>query len=85
MILLVPANPLRPRHPDEHFASEAQAARAAGLNVAVVDHDALVQGGDVRRAVASVSGSGMAVYRGWMLRREQYATFAEILAERGVV
>ncbi|MFF4875473.1 ATP-grasp domain-containing protein [Micromonospora sp. NPDC000668] len=85
MILLVPANPLRPRHPDGHFATEAQAARAAGLDVAVVDHDALVQGGDVRRAVASVSGSGMAVYRGWMLRSEQYATFAEILAERGVV
>ncbi|RGC65486.1 hypothetical protein C5N14_28190 [Micromonospora sp. MW-13] len=85
MILLVPADPLRPRHPDEHFAAEAQAARAAGLDVAVVDHDALARGGDVRRAVALVSGSGMAVYRGWMLRSEQYATFAELLAERGVV
>ncbi|PWR11163.1 hypothetical protein DKT68_06810 [Micromonospora acroterricola] len=85
MILLVPANPLRPRHPDEHFAAEAQAAQAAGLDVAVVDHDALARGGVVRRAVASVSGSGVAVYRGWMLRSEQYAMFAEVLAERGVV
>jgi hypothetical protein len=85
VILLVPANPLRPRHPDEHFAAEAQAARAAGLDVAVVDHDALARGGDVRRAVASVSASGVAVYRGWMLRSERYAAFAEVLAERGVV
>lgn len=85
MILLVPANPLRPRHPDEHFATEAQAARAAGIDVAVVDHDALTRGGDARRAVASVSGSGTAVYRGWMLRSERYAAFAELLAERGVV
>ncbi|MEU8419566.1 ATP-grasp domain-containing protein [Micromonospora sp. NPDC048835] len=85
MILLVPADPLRPRRPDEHFAAEAQAARAAGLDVAVVDHDALARGADVRRAVASVSGSGMAVYRGWMLRSERYTMFAEALAERGVV
>ncbi len=27
----------------------------------------------------------MAVYRGWMLRSERYAAFAEVLAERGVV
>ncbi|WP_327011973.1 hypothetical protein OHA72_49170 [Dactylosporangium sp. NBC_01737] len=34
MMLLVPADPLRPRRPDEHFAAEADAARAAGLGVA---------------------------------------------------
>ncbi|MFF5181886.1 ATP-grasp domain-containing protein [Micromonospora sp. NPDC000316] len=85
MILLVPADPLRPRRPDEHFAAEARAARAVGLDVVVVDHDALARGEDARRAVASVSGSGLAVYRGWMLGSEQYARFAEALAERGVV
>ncbi len=85
MILVVPANPLRSRYPDEHFAAEAQAARASGLDVAVVDHDALARGADARRAVASVSGSGTAVYRGWMLTSERYAAFAEALAERGVV
>ncbi len=84
MILLVPANPLRPRRPDEHFAAEAEAAREAGLDVAVVDHDALTRVDDVERAVASVSGSGVAVYRGWMLRSEQYAAFAGALAGRGV-
>jgi hypothetical protein len=85
VILLVPASPLRPRRPDEHFAAEVEAARDAGLDVAVVDHDALARADDVERAVASVSGSGVAVYRGWMLRSEQYAAFAEVLAGRGVM
>ncbi len=85
MILMVPANPMRPRQPDDHFTPEAQAARALGFTVAVVDHDALARGGDARRAVAPVQGPGTAVYRGWMLRSEQYATLAEALAERGVI
>ena len=40
-MLLVPADPLRPWRADEHFAAEASAARSAGLEVALVDHDAL--------------------------------------------
>ncbi|MEE6261707.1 ATP-grasp domain-containing protein [Plantactinospora sonchi] len=83
-MLLVPADPLRPRRPDEHFAAEARAARDAGLDVSVVDHDALARADELERAVASVSGSGPAVYRGWMLRSERYAAFAEVLAGRGV-
>ncbi|WCN84615.1 ATP-grasp domain-containing protein [Micromonospora sp. LH3U1] len=82
-MLLVPANPLRPRRPDDHFAAEALAARDAGLDVALVDHDALTQN-DPARAVATVPTGGVAVYRGWMLRSEQYEAFAEALAVRGV-
>ncbi|MFI7024339.1 ATP-grasp domain-containing protein [Micromonospora sp. NPDC049900] len=82
---MVPANPMRPRQPDDHFTAEAQAARALGFTVAVVDHDLLARGGDARRAVAPVQGPATAVYRGWMLRSEQYTTFAEALAERGVM
>jgi hypothetical protein len=52
--------------------------------VAVVDHDSLARGDDVQRAIASVSGAGMAVYRGWMLRSERYAAVAQALAARGV-
>ncbi len=88
-MLLLPADVLRPRRPDEHFAPEAAAARAAGLEVALVDHDALadVEAGadDAERAVARVpAGGGEAVYRGWMLRSERYAEFARALARRGV-
>ncbi|MEV4759710.1 ATP-grasp domain-containing protein [Micromonospora sp. NPDC049559] len=83
MLLLVPGDPLRPRRPDPHFAPEAGAARDAGWDVAVVDHDALAAG-EPGPAVARVAGAGPAVYRGWMLRAERYAAFAEALAAREV-
>lgn len=84
VMLLVPADPLRPRRLDEHFRAEAVAAREAGLDVAVVDHDALTRPDRAEQAVALVPADGEAVYRGWMLRSEQYAAFAEALARRGV-
>lgn len=84
VLLIVASDPLRPRHPDAHFAPEARAAREAGVEVAVVDHDALTRGDDVSRAVSRVRAEGVAVYRGWMLRGEQYAAFADALARRGV-
>jgi hypothetical protein len=84
MQLLVPADPLRPRRPDEHFAAEARAAADAGMTVALIDHDALAEPDGARRAVAGVpDGSGEAVYRGWMMRSGQYATFADVLAAKG--
>lgn len=84
MLLLVPADPLRPTRVDEHFAAEAAAARDAGVAVALVDHDALSRGAEVDRAVAKVPADDDAVYRGWMLRSEHYAGFTEALARRGV-
>ncbi|GLW93295.1 ATP-grasp domain-containing protein [Actinokineospora globicatena] len=78
MMLLVPADPLRPRRVDDHFAGEAEAAD----EVAVVDHDALVAG-RVDEAVRRV-GAGAAVYRGWMLTSDQYAAFVVALEKRGV-
>ncbi|PZS31952.1 MAG: hypothetical protein DLM58_10820 [Pseudonocardiales bacterium] len=85
MLLLIPCDPLNPRKPDEHFAPEAAAARQLGFDVALVDHDALgdaAQPADALRRVPM--GASAAVYRGWMLRSEQYTAFAEGLAERGV-
>lgn len=85
VLLLVPASPLRPRQPDEHFAPEAAAAAGLGVRVALVDHDALAAPGGAERAVAAVPGDdGDAVYRGWMLTSGQYAAFAAALAARGV-
>jgi hypothetical protein len=85
MMLLVPAHPLRPRQPDEHFAAEAGAAAETGLTVALVDHDALTGPDGAQRAVARVpGGEGEAVYRGWMLSSSQYAAFGDALAARGV-
>ena len=82
MLLLVPADPLAPRLADEHFRPEAQAARAAGVEVALVDHDALTRPGEAPAAVRRVPPTDDAVYRGWMLRSEQYDAFADALAGR---
>ncbi|HEX5597295.1 MAG TPA: ATP-grasp domain-containing protein [Micromonosporaceae bacterium] len=83
MMLLLPADPLRLRRPDEHFAPEAAAARAAGFTVALVDHDALIRD-RAEQAVSTVPAGGTAIYRGWMMRSEQYAAFAQALARRDV-
>jgi hypothetical protein len=82
MMLLVPSDVLRPRRVDEHFAAEADAARDAGHQVALVDHDALAAG-EAHRAVQRVPADAVAVYRGWMLDSESHAGFAAAVAERG--
>lgn len=84
MIFLFPADPLRARRPDPHFAAEAAAAREAGETVALVDHDALAAGADPHRAVAGVRTPGVAVYRGWMLAADRYVGLARALADAGV-
>jgi hypothetical protein len=86
-MLLFPADALQPRRADEHFADEARSARAAGLDVALVDHDALCTSGGAGRAVVRLpkpATGGAAIYRGWMLRSEQYEEFAQVLAQRNI-
>ncbi|AGL18129.1 ATP-grasp domain-containing protein [Actinoplanes sp. N902-109] len=83
MILLFPADVLRPRRVDDHFAGEAAAARDAGFPVAVVDHDAIARG-DATGAVTRVPGDSTAIYRGWMLAGDRYAEFEAALATRAV-
>ena len=88
MLFVVPGDVLRPDRPDEHFAPEVQAARDAGHEVALVDHDAAGADGGAGRSVSQVPGSTTfraAVYRGWMLRSEQYTAFSQALAARGAV
>jgi hypothetical protein len=84
MMLIVPCDVLHPRRADEHFRAEADAARAAGHQVGLVDHDALVAG-DAERAVARLlAGVTPAVYRGWMLTAAAYSGFAAALTARGI-
>ncbi|MGI3782807.1 MAG: ATP-grasp domain-containing protein [Janthinobacterium lividum] len=87
MMLVVPSDPMRHRRPDPHFADEAAAARELGLDVALVDHDALQGSSDLaaaRRSVGHVNSSADAVYRGWMVTGAQYALLEASLLERNV-
>lgn len=84
MLLLVPSDPIHPRRVDQHFAPEAEAARALSVEVRTIDHDA-VTAGDLRAAIRFVDEpSDDAVYRGWMVRSEHYGLLATALAVRDV-
>lgn len=82
-----PSDPLNPRRADEHFHDEAAAARDLGHAVVLVDHDALCRADGAAEAVRRLALHGSAtnaVYRGWMLRSDQYAAFEAALADRDV-
>jgi hypothetical protein len=79
VLLVVPADPLHPRRPDEYFAPEVDAAGDLGVDVALIDHDAAGQG-DAEGALRPVrTSSNDAVYRGWMLRSEHHAALVSAL------
>jgi hypothetical protein len=81
-MLVIPCDPLRRRKPDEHFAAEYEAADALGLQVGLVDHDALAAG-DAATAVTGIDASDDVMYRGWMLSSASYAAFDLAMSERG--
>lgn len=83
MLLLVPTDPLDRHRVDEHFRAEAAAAREAGHAVGLVDHDALAAGRSAEALVRIPEGDDDVVYRGWMLRSEEYQQLDERLVARG--
>jgi len=80
MLIVFPAHPATPRQPDPAFEEEVTAARAAGFTVGFASLE-IHFAGEVGLRVPA--GSGEALYRGWMLRVEDYARLEEALAARG--
>ncbi|MEU4599891.1 ATP-grasp domain-containing protein [Nocardia sp. NPDC023988] len=81
--LLFCCDPLNPRKVDDHFAEQAESARAAGAPVTLLDHDALLTG-DVDAAVRRVArDSGELWYRGWMIPTQRYRELAQAFSSRG--
>lgn len=81
------SDPLEPREPDQAFAAEASAARHLGLDSALIDFETLVYENDTAAAVRRVvprAEPTTAIYRGWMLRPDQYASLYGALATKGV-
>lgn len=80
------ADPFDPTSPDEAFATEAHAASDVGLPYHLISFEALVDDGRPNAAVRRVPSAPTpepALYRGWMLRPEQYAQLYTALQERG--
>lgn len=74
---------LRPRQVDEHFAEQAADVRAAGADVVLLDHDALLAGRADEAVRRVPEGTGALWYRGWMVPSDRYAALAGALAARG--
>ncbi|MEF2278586.1 ATP-grasp domain-containing protein [Deinococcus sp. YIM 134068] len=85
-MLLFPAEPFAGQIPDATYMPEVEETRRLGLDHALLDFEALLDG-NPRRALRWVPPSDeprLAVFRGWMMRAEVYATLHEALSERGL-
>nr|WP_244880264.1 ATP-grasp domain-containing protein [Lactiplantibacillus fabifermentans] len=81
LCVIFPTNPLNPQQVDPDYAAEQQAA-AQYFDTAVIDFDALVQQGQVHFSGLPAYLSTV-LYRGWMLRPEQYPLLSQAVASRG--
>lgn len=88
MIVIFCQSPINPKQPDEMYQAEANAARSAGMEVRLIDFEALVCDGNVEKALRSIPKTAAfaapAVYRGWMMTPEQYLTFYRGLSGLGL-
>jgi hypothetical protein len=87
MYTIFPKSPLA-KTIDPDFQEEAQAAKNSDFTPAYIDLD-LLQSGDVDAATQTITKSQTetitkALYRGWMLRTEQYQAFSENLNEKNI-
>jgi hypothetical protein len=86
-MLIFPRDPFSVRQPDPVYVPEAEAAAQLSIEHHVIDFEALVDEQHAVRAIRQVpmqSESITAIYRGWMLRSQQYADLYAALADRGV-
>ena len=81
MYLLYPSSPLRARQPDEQYAAEVEAVRAAGLEVSLFSLEGF-QGGEFC-AIPTFPKSAEIVYRGWMLSEGDYGNLASAVSFAG--
>ena len=85
MRILLCSHPMDIGQVDPSYAAEAAAAEKAGFSVSRVDYEALVDERKPLRAVRKVeAGEAAGIYRGWMLRSEQYRELYDALAGKGV-
>jgi hypothetical protein len=83
MRLIFCTDPLDRRHVDSMYEHEAEAARQAGLDYALLNFEALVDewnASAATRRIAAAASPEVGVYRGWMLRPAAYEQLYEALA-----
>jgi hypothetical protein len=83
-LMLLPCEPFNPREVDPDFEPERRAAKAAGLDTALIDHSQVLEGAAGAAVARTPEGAGPAVYRGWMLKPNQYEAMHAALLSRGI-
>jgi hypothetical protein len=87
MKLIFCVDPLDNRQPDSAYESEVAAAEKLGIHYELISYEALVYDNEPLKAVRRVteySGSEPGIYRGWMLKPDQYKLLYEALSNRGI-
>ena len=88
MTIIFCADPLQPNRPDRAFAAEVEAAENAGLSWQIVNFERLTRDQNASRAIARVDAAtspGLAIYRGWMLRPDDYRALYDALQTRNLL
>jgi hypothetical protein len=83
-LILLPCEPFNAREIDPDFEPERQAAKATGLETALIDHSRVLEGAATAAVARTPEGAGLAVYRGWMLKPNQYEAMHAALLSRGI-
>ena len=83
-VVLFPSQPFNLREIDPDFEAERLAAREEGLATALVDHTQIVDGAAAAGVARVPDGEPAALYRGWMLKPEQYRAMHAALLGRGI-
>lgn len=87
MYVLFCADPLASRKPDSTYQEEYQAAGDAGFKRGMIVLEDLIYSGNAASAVRGIPFSDSpipAIYRGWMLKPEQYTALYDELLKRGI-
>jgi hypothetical protein len=81
------ADPLSPTVPDTMYATEVAAVAQADVAFDLIDFERLVHDHNPRAATRRVQAADqpeLAIYRGWMLRPDQYAQLYDVLQAKGL-
>jgi hypothetical protein len=79
------SEPFAPAKVDSVYEAEAQAASRAGFEIELINFETLVDDRNAEsaiRRVAKADSSQLAIYRGWMLKPEDYARLYQALLSR---
>lgn len=83
MIILFPSEPFSPKEIDSSFIAEYEAAKLAGFEVFLFDHDEMVKSGHFITNIPYNHGATeKVILRSWMLKYEIYACLSVSLIEQ---